>query len=212
MDIEAELRARLDRRWGRASLIVLLGAIPLTAAAALMPGMGPLAAARTASAPVVPGDPVLDLVGAGPSNAFLFSRTEMTVGMAFGRAAGYPRSRGQISSVRHVVLLDMENHTLENLFGFPCAKGVLRNCPASVAMPSSVTLADGVKVKPSVLPDTIPNVPHTPHNEALGLHNQWDQIPACGPAKAPRTRASAGTPRPRSRTWSLWPGASPGAA
>ena len=109
----------------------------------------------------------------------------LTVGKAFGRTIPHPPAHAAAPAVRHVVLLDMENHTLENLFGFPCAQGALRNCPASVAMPPSVTLADGVKVKPSVLPDTIPNIPHTPSVENLGLHNEWDQIRACSATKVP---------------------------
>lgn len=147
MKITAASPGRLLPRWGRAASTLLLGAIPVTAAAALTPAM--------AAAP------------------------------AAARVAAQHAGRQLAAPVRHVVLLDMENHTLENLFGFPCAQGALRNCPSSVAMPSSVTLADGVRVKPSVLPDTIPNVPHTPPTEELGLRNEWDQIGACSAARTP---------------------------
>ena len=176
MNIKAALLARLSRRWGRMWAMVLLGAIPVTAGAAVTPGMGPSTAARTASAQMTPGNPAVDSAPAG---------------LPAGSPSSSP-ARHSSSPVRHVVLLDMENHTLENLFGFPCAQRALRNCPASVQMPASVTLADGVTVTPSVLPDIIPNVPHTPHNETLGLHNQWDQIPACGPAKTPPYRCIGG--------------------
>ena len=58
----------------------------------------------------------------------------LTVGTAFGRVVSRPGAGVGVSAVRHVVVLDMENHTLENLFGFPCARRVLRGCPPGVAM------------------------------------------------------------------------------
>jgi hypothetical protein len=78
----------------------------------------------------------------------------------------------------------MENHSLTNLFGFACANGTLGHCP-SVAMPASVTLADGVKVRPSVDPDTVPNVLHNPKFQILGMRDQWDKIGGCSRNSTP---------------------------
>ncbi len=78
MNIRAELLAGLFRRSGRMPLIVLLGAVPLLAAAALAPGPGRSAAQRTASIQRASGSHAAAPAPAGPFVTLLFSRTEMT--------------------------------------------------------------------------------------------------------------------------------------
>jgi hypothetical protein len=69
--------ARLSSRW-EPMLVVLLAAIPFTAAAALTPGTGRPAAARTASVWRAPGTRTADPASAGPFVTLLFSRTQIT--------------------------------------------------------------------------------------------------------------------------------------
>ena len=71
--------------------------------------------------------------------------------------------RNQDSSTRtpikHVVVIDMENHSFDNIFGFWCDAHPSR-CPDG-GMPASLKLSNGAVVKPEVDPDTIPDVRHT---------------------------------------------------
>jgi phospholipase C len=60
------------------------------------------------------------------------------------------------SPIQHVVVLMMENHSFDSVFGFWRNQNPGR-CPDG-GMPSSVTLSNGAVVKPSVDPDVVPIV------------------------------------------------------
>ena len=82
--------------------------------------------------------------------------------------------------VKHIVVLYLENHSFDSILGFWCQDHAGR-CPQG-AMPSSVTLADGVTVTPSVEPDIVPAVDHSVAAQQLALANKWDQINGCSKA------------------------------
>lgn len=78
MNAAGRCETRLSWREGRMLLAVLSAAIPFTAAAALAPGTGQPAAARTASAWHATGNRITGPASAGPFVTLLFSRTQIT--------------------------------------------------------------------------------------------------------------------------------------
>jgi phospholipase C len=87
------------------------------------------------------------------------------------------------SPIKHVVVIDMENHSFDNVLGFWCDHH-LRRCPDG-GMPTSVTLSDGTTVTPTTDPDTVPEVPHTVASQLAAMNidggvaqmNGWQNIP-----------------------------------
>ncbi len=89
--------------------------------------------------------------------------------------------RAQPSPVRHVVILYLENHTFDNMFGYWCDISPGR-CPDG-GMPLSVTLSDGTVVRPGVMPDVVPIVDHNVSSQQLaidgGRMDGWQNIDGC---------------------------------
>jgi phospholipase C len=89
----------------------------------------------------------------------------------------------QPTPIQHVVVIDLENHSFDNVFGFWCNANPSR-CPDG-GMPATVTLSDGSTVTPSVSPDTVPNVLHSvaAQQAAMDVQNGvplmdgWQNIP-----------------------------------
>ena len=87
------------------------------------------------------------------------------------------------SPIKHVVVIDMENHTFDNVLGYWCRSHPGR-CPDG-GMPTKVTLSDGTVVTPGVTPDTIPNVKHSVGSQLAAMNlkggvpqmNGWQNIP-----------------------------------
>jgi phospholipase C len=87
------------------------------------------------------------------------------------------------SPIKHVVVIDMENHSFDNVLGFWCDHH-LRRCPDG-GMPTSVTLSDGTTVTPTTDPDTVPDVLHTVASQLAAMNidggvpqmNGWQNIP-----------------------------------
>lgn len=83
--------------------------------------------------------------------------------------------------IRHVVILYLENHSFNSLFGFWCDSHH-RRCPDG-GMPPTVTLSNGAVVKPSDLPDVPPVVKHTVASQLAAIHggkmNGWQHINGC---------------------------------
>src|SRR5262249_29426851 len=79
-----------------------------------------------------------------------------TAGLS-GLAAAGPAS-AQLTPVKHIVVLYLENHSFDNVLGYWCRKNPGR-CPDG-GMPSLVTLSNGARVTPSVTPDKVPAVGH----------------------------------------------------
>jgi phospholipase C len=90
-------------------------------------------------------------------------------------------SQARTTPIRHVVILYLENHSFDNLFGFWCDSHH-RRCPDG-GMPSSVTLSSGAVVKPSDDPDVPPVVKHTVASQVAAINggkmNGWQHINGC---------------------------------
>ena len=88
--------------------------------------------------------------------------------------------------IRHVVVIDMENHSFDNLLGYWCDNHP-RRCPDG-GMPSKVTLSNGAVVTPDVMPDTVPDVNHQVQAQLAAMNivggtprmNGWQNIAAIG--------------------------------
>jgi phospholipase C len=105
---------------------------------------------------------------------------------AAGAAPGTARAAHRKSSpIQHIVVLYLENHSFDSLFGFWCDDNPGR-CPDG-GMPASVTLSNGAVVKPFVDPDVPPIVKHTVAGQVAaidgGKMDGWQQIPGCGAPK-----------------------------
>jgi phospholipase C len=93
--------------------------------------------------------------------------------------------------IHHIVVIYMENHSFDSLFGFWCNANPSR-CPDG-GMPTSVKLSNGAVVTPSVDPDVVPTVHHETidqeHAINHGKMNGWDLIRGC---QAPKYRCVSG--------------------
>src|SRR5215813_9128477 len=88
-------------------------------------------------------------------------------------AASAPLATAASPPVRHVVVIYLENHSFDNILGFWCDHHRAR-CPDG-GMPATVKLSNGVTVKPTVDPDTIPNVDHTGPSQVAAMdHGKMD--------------------------------------
>ena len=109
-----------------------------------------------------------------------------------GTAVAAPgRARAPSSPVKHVVVLYLENHSFDSLFGFWCNAKPGR-CPDG-GMPASVRLSNGAVVKPFVDPDAPPIIKHTVQGQAAavdgGKMDGWQKIPGC---EAPKYKCISG--------------------
>ncbi len=95
-------------------------------------------------------------------------------------------SPASVSPVKHVVVIYMENHSFDNVLGYWC-HGQPGRCPQG-GMPASVTLSDGSVVKPSIDPDTVPDIQHDVEAQLAAMNiqggiprmNGWQNIPDNG--------------------------------
>lgn len=109
----------------------------------------------------------------------------IAVAIAFAVLAavgGVPASAGaQSSPIQHVVVLYLENHSFDNVFGYWCDHN-RRRCPDG-GMPSSVTLEDGTVVTPTVAPDTVPPASHSVEAQTAavdgGKMDGWAKVSGC---------------------------------
>ena len=69
-----------------------------------------------------------------------------------------PASAGT-SPIQHIVVLDLENHSFDNVLGFWCQTSP--RCGPGDAMPLTVTLSNRTVVTPSADPDVVPSVNHS---------------------------------------------------
>src|SRR5262249_46100388 len=109
--------------------------------------------------------------------------TAMVAGL-FGLARTSSAS-AQPSPIPHPVLLYLENHSFDNLFGYWCNAHRGR-CPDG-GMPAKVTLSDGTVVTPTVSPDIVPSVLHTVQAQEAaidhGRMDGWQNVQGCQAAK-----------------------------
>jgi len=91
-------------------------------------------------------------------------------------------AQSKATPIRHVIVIDLENHSFDNMLGYWCNANPDR-CPDG-GMPASVKLSDGSVVTPSVSPDTVPHVSHGVDSELAAMHiqggvpkmNGWEKI------------------------------------
>ena len=97
---------------------------------------------------------------------------------ALATATGTPGATAASSPIRHVVVIYLENHSFDNVLGFWCDRHPGR-CPDG-GMPAKVTLSNGAVIKPTVDPDTIPDVNHDGPSQVAamdhGKMDGWDKI------------------------------------
>jgi phospholipase C len=105
-----------------------------------------------------------------------------------GALASVPGAAGASappSPIKHIVVLYLENHSFDSLFGFWCDHH-RRRCPQG-GMPATVHLSNGAVVKPFDDPDVPPIVKHTVRGQAAaidhGKMDGWQKIPGCQPPK-----------------------------
>jgi len=102
-----------------------------------------------------------------------------------------------VTPIQHVVVIYLENHSFDNVFGFWCDVNP-RRCPDG-GMPSSVTLSNGAVVTPTVTPDTIPAVNHSVASQLAAMNiqngkplmNGWQNIQN-GQCSAPKYQCISG--------------------
>jgi Phosphoesterase family len=112
----------------------------------------------------------------GIAAAFAVAATAAAAAFADGSTVN-----AQASPIRHVVVIDMENHFFDNVLGFWCDDHPDR-CPDG-RMPAQVTLSGGAVVTPTTDPDTVPTVDHTSLVQLTaidgGKMDGWGQISGC---------------------------------
>jgi phospholipase C len=81
------------------------------------------------------------------------------------------------SPIQHVVFIDMENHTFDNVLGLFCAER--GDCDGA----TSGQILDGSTIPLALSPDIVPVVNHEPQAQAQaingGLMNGWEKLTGC---------------------------------
>jgi phospholipase C len=124
--------------------------------------------------------------------------------VAFPLGAGQPSS-AQPSPIQHVVVLDLENHSFDNVLGFWCQAatlpgGVTPRCGAGDAMPATVTLSNGAVVTPYAMPDVVPTAAHDVASQVAaidgGRMDGWQNATGgtCAATTRPAYRCVGGYP------------------
>ena len=92
-----------------------------------------------------------------------------------------PAAQTQASPIHHIVVLDMENHSFDNVLGYWCQDRPGR-CHQS-GMPRAVTFSNAAVVTPGTDPDVVPIVRHMVKDQVHAINggkmNGWLQIPGC---------------------------------
>ena len=127
-------------------------------------------------------------------------KVKLTAGMALdalmsaGGLAAPGVTQAQVTPIRHVVVIYLENHSFDNLLGFWC-DGHRGRCPDG-GMPPSVRLSNGATVIPATDPDKVPNVAHSVAAQVAaidgGKMNGWQSIPGGTCAAATGYRCISG--------------------
>jgi phospholipase C len=98
-------------------------------------------------------------------------------GVLSGRGA--PPAVAAGSPIQHIVILDLENHSFDNLLGFWCQTSP--RCGPGDAMPAAVTLSNGAVVTPAGEPDVFPMLNHNVASQVAAINNGamdgWGNIP-----------------------------------
>jgi phospholipase C len=124
------------------------------------------------------------LLAVATAAAGLGTASAAGLGTASAAAGPVTASASTVSTpIRHVVVIDLENHSFDEVLGFWCDQ--TGRCPAG-GMPATVRLSNGAVVKPKVSPDIIPIVDHslTAQPTAIngGKMNGWEKLSGCSAA------------------------------
>jgi phospholipase C len=103
-----------------------------------------------------------------------------------GRGMPRPVQAKRASPIQHVVVIDLENHSFDNVLGYWCDQNPGR-CPVG-GMPATMKLSNGVVVRPRRDPDVVPNVNHSVPAQVAAMNivtgvplmNGWENIPYGG--------------------------------
>jgi phospholipase C len=130
----------------------------------------------------------------GAGRAKLAAWVALGVLTCAGGLAAPSVTQAQVTPIRHVVVIFLENHSFDNLLGFWCDSRPGR-CPDG-GMPPSVRLSNGVTVTPGTDPDTVPNVNHSVAAQVAaidgGRMDGWPNIPGGTCAAATGYRCISG--------------------
>lgn len=93
-------------------------------------------------------------------------------------------ARAAVSPIQHIVVLDLENHSFDNVLGFWCQTSP--RCGPGDAMPASVTLSNGAVVTPTTDPDVVPSLNHSMASQLADMNiqggipqmNGWQNTPS----------------------------------
>jgi phospholipase C len=111
------------------------------------------------------------------------ARASAAPAAASTRTARLPIRSAAVTPIRHVVVIDLENHSFDNVLGFWCDYHPGK-CPDG-GMPTRVTLSNEATVTPTTDPDTVPNVEHSVASQLAAMNmsggvpqmNGWENIP-----------------------------------
>jgi phospholipase C len=113
------------------------------------------------------------------------ARWKLAAGAALGALAcaggliAPAATQAQVTPIRHVVVIYLENQSFDSILGYWC-DGHPGRCPDG-GMPSSVRLSSGAVVTPGTSPDTVPNVNHSVAAQVAaidgGKMDGWQNIP-----------------------------------
>ena len=114
------------------------------------------------------------------TNSTHWKRFSVPLLAVLAAAMGVASASGKSTPIRHVVVIDLENHSFDNVLGFWCDEA--KRCPDG-GMPKSVTLSNGTVVRPRVSPDTVPIVDHSlaaqPTAIDGGRMDGWQKLNGC---------------------------------
>src|SRR5215470_17253989 len=127
----------------------------------------------------------MDMTRSLPKSLLAAACAASAVALA-GFLPGSTATAQPVTPIQHVVVIYLENHSFDNVLGYWCNANPGR-CPDG-GMPSSVTLSSGTVVKPSVTPNTIPQVNHSVASQLAAMNitggkplmNGWQNIPVAG--------------------------------
>jgi phospholipase C len=115
----------------------------------------------------------------GAGRAKLATLVAVAVLTCAGGLAAPGVTQAQVTPIRHVVVIFLENHSFDNLLGYWCDSHPSR-CPDG-GMPPSVRLSNGATVTPTTDPDTVPTVNHSVAAQVAaidgGKMDGWQNIP-----------------------------------
>ena len=124
---------------------------------------------------------LLPLAAAGATLAFVFAGPSTATSPAQSTAAAAAAD----SPIDHVVIIYLENHSFDNIFGRFCYQNPLRRCEGAI----TGTMPDGSTRPLTRQPDWVNETGHTGWEQIAAINkgqmNGWPAVRGCGPTKEP---------------------------